>query len=837
MAEEPDSVTIPNLVQGVSQQAAPQRRDTQCEAQFDCINSPVDGCDSRPGARILRILSGKDWRDRHFYDIRRSKDEHYLVVSGGGEIDVRDLLDGTACTVTPRDGTTAAYLTTSEAPKDTLLAATIDDHTFIANREKLPAMAAALSPVRQKEAIFYFRAGAYSSTYVIAIILGGIRYTWSYKTPDNSVSGNAEYITTGQLAATFYRGLTGYAAPVASSGSAGSGAGATHEGSTSGVSAPYTATVLNFFVEINGNVLRVFRTDGLEFSVDSADGNGDAHLKALKGTVPVFSDLPAKCFDGVVLKVKGESKTEKDDYYVRYRAAGTGGYWEETIAPGIAYQLDRATMPYSLVNTDYREFTFGQVEWGNRVAGDLDTAKTPSFVGKPIYDLAYDNSRLAVVLEGGVVWSKSRDPYVFFTDTAQTALADAPVDYTVSGTREVALIRRMVHKAGLTYLWAEQAQFSVTANDKGFAEGNVEIKPSTSYEFAERCPPCAVAQSLYFATETDAEGEESAFTTIRDLYVVGDTRTPPQDTDVTAHVPQYIPAGLRWLSATDTLNMMVGISDEAPNKLFLYNWLISDNSRVQSAWNTWRLPSGCEILWGTIYRGTLKLIVQRGPDVHLLAVRLAPRQRDPGVTGAKYATRLDLMVSEASTTRVFNSGTGRTTVTLPYAASEGTPENFVVVGRDGPLRGYIFKTVSVAGTSVVVEGDCSASPIYLGFRVDSRRAESEFYLRSEKGSEPVDRLQVHAYHFVHADTAYYRAEVKYSNGRESVVPFEGRFLGDPANEFNTVPISTGQLKVPVMSENTQFRLELVNDSPFPSRWTSAKVTYKATYRSNPRRTA
>lgn len=844
MSEELSSFTIPNLIQGVSQQAAAQRRDTQCESQHDCINSPVEGCVARPGARVLKVLPGKSWLGRQFYDIRRDKNEHYLVMAGGGELEVLDLKDGTECTVT-KDPSSLVYLGTSGPPRDNLVAATIDDHTFIANREAVPEMTADLSPWHEQEAVFHFRAGAYSTTYGIALIHNGVRYTWTYKTPDNSTSGNADYIATNQLAATFYRALVGTAATVPSSGSSGSGMGPVHGGDAGAVGSISTGSI-GFYVELNGATLRVWRTDDQDFGVDSTDGNGDSHLKALRGTVQTFSDLPAKCFDGVIFKIKGSNRQEQDDYYVRYRSVGSGGYWEETLAPRIPYRIDPETMPQALINTDYREFTLGPVEWGDRVAGDEKTSKEPSFIGKSIFDLAYDNSRLAVVLEGGVVWSKNRDPYVFFNDTAQTLLADAPVDYTVSGTREVALLRRMVHKAGLTYLWAEQSQFSVTSNDQGFKAGNIDIKPSTSYEFAERCPPCSVGQSLYFGTEAepddDGEVEDAGpgYVTIRDLYVVGDVRTPPQDTDVTAHVPQYIPEGIRWLSASDTLSMMVAVSDGAPSKLFFYNWLISENQRLLSAWNTWRLPSSCVILWAGIYRGNLKLAVQRGSDVLLLAVDLKPNRVDPGVAGAKYATRLDLRVTDTSISRSYDPETDRTTITLPYAASEGTADNFVVIVRSdealpsGQGRGHIFPTISVSGSQVVVKGDCRGHHLYLGFRVCSERTESTFYLRSENGASLVERLQVFAYDIGFARTGYTRAIVKQTNGKTSTVAMEGRMLGDPANLSDTVVIGDGSLRVPVQCENTGFQLTLKNDSPFPSRWTSAKVNFKVTERTNPR---
>jgi sugar lactone lactonase YvrE len=1002
---------IPNLIQGVTQQAPQQQRDTQCAEQFDCRNSSVEGCLARPGADLIGWLYNITLGEAWCYDIKRSEDEHYLVVvyldTGVGRLRVFNMADFSECSVSfnAGDGHEAYLTAVALDPKDAFCAATIDDSTFIANKEIKPVVDPEITEPRPLEALFYVRAGNYLTRYQISIIAEGAgltngrlagtmtmpkggtaaninddstattattgaignlsglpvgsriiakldlgsdlavtsvkavnikktgstarnvsflwstngtswnwdgnnysinttdktltrsyavnarywaivatdvnwgtetitiadfnvygpvagatntlrNYTWRYTTPDNSVAGNGPYILTQQIAATFYRAMTGAAAVPLTSGdpvaTVGDGVGAGYAGDPGGsgtgqvsvVDDDITATSLGFRVDLNGNVIRVSRqadqvtggtmttplggtpanlTDNdaatgsttnnlgdltaaafaariiakydtgsvrpltrvfiedvrqsgtgvageeLEFwvskddvtytkigetatitgtdadttlnglwaaryvvvvakaanwaatvtidtfnvyegtkpfDIDTADGNGDTLLKGIKGVVNAFSELPARGFDGFVVKVKGENQAEVDDYYVRYVQGQTAGssFWEECPKPGIPFKFDRTTMPYRLINGGLNVFSFQQAEWGERVAGDGEnTAKDPSFVGKNIQELAYDHNRLCIITEGSAVWSKKNNPFVYFPDTVQTRLADAPIDLSISGTREVALLRRLVHHDETSFLWGTQVQSRVVSQgQEPFTEASVDIRPSTSYEFNERAAPLALGVSLYFATNN------GDFSTVRDVAIVeGKARG---ETDVTGHVPLYIPKNIRYLTGSDTSSIIVAFSEETPSFLYVYDFFIQDNARLQSAWNIWRLPSSCVVKWCGIYRNMLKVLVQRPDGIALLSVNLQTKLKDPEGT---YLTRMDFRINESSLiSSDYNSGTGRTTIRLPYrlAEAEPTPSKLLVVGRDGDERGINYPVVSVSadaakGAVVVVTGD------------------------------------------------------------------------------------------------------------------------------------
>lgn len=839
------SFPVPNMVQGVSQQAPQNRRETQCEAQFDCINSPVVGCDARPPVEFNSLLVDADYTDSFFYEIKRGVDEHYLVVISAGALgglEIFDLKTGDPCDVTLETGADD-YLATVGKPKNVFVATTVDDYTFVCNREVLPGIdTGATSPAKRNEALIYWKASAYKIKFALALTYGGNVYEWTYETPDNSTAGNAEYITTTAVAATFYRSMTGLAAPQHGTGAnaatgTNQGTLAGHAGHTAGVSGTIHVQDLGFYIRINGNCILLGRNDSAAFKVDTSDGVGDTYMRAVKDYAQSFADLPKNAFEGFTCKVQGTNKQTQDDYYVRFtRGDGSAGVWEESVAPGVPLGFDATTMPYALINTGVGTFEFKKAPWQGRVSGDgVDSALDPSFADRQIFDMFYDNNRLALMTEGACSWSMANNPFVHFPSSAQTTLATDPVDIRVGGGKQIVLLRKAVQTNEQTYLWAQKKQFRVASGNESFRQDTVESKPVTSFEFAEIPEPLPVADSLYFVTEP------GKFATVRDL-TLRDGK-PLGSADVTAHVKRYIRSGVRRMAASDTLGIMVLASDNAPSYLYVYNFLIGDNengavTRLQSAWNTWRLPRFGTILWVTIQAERMDLVIQRPEGVILAQMDLSQDRTDDGHDD--YLIRCDLRMTEANTARTYDPDTGATTIVFPFdileAQDDGTKEakdqNFFVVQRTTSVvqrRGYRWVLVDSGPNWVSVEGDCTAEELFCGFRIRAERDESPFYIRTAKGLIPADEITVHTYTVTHAKTGYYRAEVSYKtqNRKTGIYEMTGRVLGSQDNVLGEFAMTDGQLKVPISSDNLGYTLKLINDSYLPSRWQTSTYVYSA----------
>lgn len=137
------SQSIPHLFNGVSQQAVQLRLPTQAEAADNVYPDVAVGTRKRsPTVHIAKLNSLTDENAfTHLID-RDASTRHQLVISGGA-LYVYDAFTGAAMTVSTPSGT--AYLAAAN-PRETFVALTVADYTFIVNRSVVTAMDPTATP-------------------------------------------------------------------------------------------------------------------------------------------------------------------------------------------------------------------------------------------------------------------------------------------------------------------------------------------------------------------------------------------------------------------------------------------------------------------------------------------------------------------------------------------------------------------------------------------------------------------------------------------------------------------------------------------------------------------
>lgn len=831
----PRPYPVASIIQGISQQAIHHRRDSQCEDQENCVNSPVDGVVNRPGTILSKFIASADFSDAFFYFIDRSSDEQYVVIVLDGDLRIFNLQSGVEAVVTFPKGKTYLDAPTGKVA-DSFAAVSIEDTTLIANKTIAPAMNAGdAAPAAANECLVYIKASAWRMQYVVAIKYLGVTYRWIYRTATQASSppSDDEAITTNQIAATFFRAMTG----VSASGTSGGIIGGTLPGDPGGAYRQTSLTVpgatlvsMGFTVQLSGSVLRIARANNTPFTLDVADGNGDNNIIGIQSAVQAFADLPNSCFDGIIVKVRGNKTDVDDDYYVKFEGVGRTGSWVECPKPGLKLSLDANTMPHQLRNTALNTFVFDQPAWSKRISGDGDkTSPDPSFVGKLIKDLTYDHARFGILTASSQVWSKSANAYTFFADTAKTKLATAPVDLDIV-YRRVSLLEKFVQAGELSMVWAPRVQFRIDSTDQGFKEDTVSAIPAKNYEFSPKAAPLPVADSLFFASE------QLNYAMIRDLLIRQQRILGA--VPITAHVPKLIPNGVRHLVGGDSLSMLFAGTLSLPNVLFNYSWIFGENDeRIQSAWNRWTFPSSSNIVWIAVSETKVYFGVQRPDGFSIEYMDLAFTSKDPGESD--YTTQLDMRcyggASPGSgwvgvTGLSYNAGTDRTSFTMPYTPSEAVanPSKFVVVVRTGTgtvTRGTFFEVVSVVGKVVTVKGDLTGLNFFVGWRIVTKQVLSQLVIKDDNGTVIMpDRLDIKELRISYAGSAYFRVEVEVPGGRLYKKTYEGPH--PEAGPASGIRLGTGILTQGVSNPADSARITLVNDSPLPSAWTGLTWIYE-----------
>jgi hypothetical protein len=180
------NTSLPNLIQGVSQQPDATRFSGQCDEQVNFMSSVVDGLTKRNGTRFVKKLFSTDAAlsaDSFIHFVNRSETERYVMIHDGTKFHAYNVLSGDEASINgATGGYTAAgtYLDVSASTttaRDTLRATTVADGTFLVNRSvPVTIDQSSRSSSLDKEALIFVKQGDYEKEYSLEI-------NYSSKTP------------------------------------------------------------------------------------------------------------------------------------------------------------------------------------------------------------------------------------------------------------------------------------------------------------------------------------------------------------------------------------------------------------------------------------------------------------------------------------------------------------------------------------------------------------------------------------------------------------------------------------------------------------------------------
>ena len=795
------STTIPNLINGVSQQPAALRLASQAEAVVNCMSSPVEGLKKRPPMNhVARLFTGSAGSTRPFiHVVDRDGTTRYLVIITDGDLKVFDL-DGTAKTVSFPDGKTYLDVANSADPSEQFRVASVSDYTFITNREKTVAMDSATSPAWGTKSMVFIKAANYDTTY--RVTLGGTQK--SYTTPAAG-SGTPDTITIASQLASALNTISGY-----------------------------TVTASDY-------IIRITKDDGGTYTLTSSDTKTGLDTIVVKDTIDSLDNLPVLAEHGFIVKVQGTVATQLDDYYVKFEAsAGSGfgaGIWRETVAPGITYKFDAATMPHTLVRNANGTFTFKKFDWSGRVSGDAATAMEPSFVGSTIQNLNLFRNRMVFLADESVILSAANSYDRFWPETVQTVVDSDPIDLSTGGT-EINFLVSSVSFANTLLLFSRHGQFRLDSGVNAFASltpKTANVTAMTSFDMTAQVDPVAVGRNIYFPIP------KGDFTGLREFFLPDASGSVPLSEEVTASIPRFIPKNLINLISSVSEEAIIAVSKEKPKRLYIYKFFFEDDTKLQSAWSYWEAKGSKSILGAAIIDSDLYAVVEYSDGVYLEHVVLRPENIDPDTV---IELLLDRKITEADCSLSVSNPGGlgvTTTVTLPYPmASTGT---MAVVGRYDVTNNNANNTIEhgqvinptsetlTGGASgngtMVVKGDLSNAKFYVGELYDMTYEFSTPYLKEQPAGGGMaiaagPKLQLRTWTVVYDETSAFELKVTPANRDVQTYPYNGLTVGQSPPLIGNPGIDTGVFRVPVLAANIDTKVELFSNSPLPCRFQSAE---------------
>ena len=812
------SRAIPTLLRGVSQASDSSKQSDHADIQDNADSNPVVGLVKRSGIQHITNLSTSTLGNVHIQTINRDVNEQYVAIFSNGNVKVYEL-DGTEKTVNKPDGTT--YLNTSN-PRNEIKTVTIADFTFVVNTSVTTAMDTTLSAGNITQAVIFIKQVSNDTVYTVTV--DGVTVT------DDTTSDSS--LSTAQVATDLANGLS------------------------SGLS--------GFNIARNGSVIHVKKADGSNFSIDGSDTQGNTQLQVVKNSVQRFTDLPTVSPNGYVVEVKGDENTNFDNYYVKFVTNNGGtfeeGQWEETIEAGIPFKFNYSTMPHVLIRQADGNFRFARVDgdtytvsgqsfelpkWGERTAGDEESALDPSFIGRNINNVFFFRNRLGFLADDNVILSNVSEFFNFFPDTVLTVVDSHPIDVAASHTK-VAILKHAVTMGEQLILFSEQTQFVLSSSADNLTPTTANVLVATEFESSDDAAPVGSGSSIYFLTK------KGTFAGIRE-YITQTDVTLKDAANITIHVPRLIPSNIFKLAVSNNQDILVCLGTDNPNKLFINRWLFGgQGQKVLNSWFTFTINANRRIKNIDFIGTDLFLVIE---EDNVVTLEKLPFESDFKEANSEFEFHLDHKVTEGSTgvSIAFNAGTNKTTFTVPYRLrgemnvvgrylASGETSTFVDPnGTTQTLKpATIIQTTNLTNgstTTIEAEGDYRNAKVIIGEPYDMhyRFSKQRITESPQQNSAEIisSRLQLHHFYIKFEKSGFFQVEVTPENRDTSTHKFSGRLLGAASSAIGELNLETGTFRVPIMSRADRVDIDVKNKTFLPTLLASAE--YEAMFHMKSRR--
>ncbi len=814
------SQSIPNFLNGISQQTPTQRGINQAEEQVNLQNNIVDGLSKRPAFEYIDTIDATNVFPNtvKFWSIQRDKDNQFVVIFYNGGVKVYDL-DGNEKPVTIASG--GSYLTSTN-PKADFKLVNIADYTFVANKQTTVLADTNTSAAKIEEFYINVVTSNYGREYAVTVQHPNMSYAVksSLQMPSGSnLNHDAVFRDTAHIADILFRGTSSTYFDASSDASfklTREDTGATLS-TTQGLGT--SSEVTNYFTMSQyPGVIRGISTDGnSNYTVLTADGSGNTGMYSIRDEISDFTKLPYHASTDSIIKVTGEDGDTLSDYYVKFE---TDGVWKETIGQDVSLGLDNSTLPHALINNNDGTFTFQEIDWDDRNAGDGITNSNPSFVGNQINNLLFYKNRLGMLSRDNLILSENAGFFNFFSKTVTQVLDTDPIDIAASGSEVNTLFDSVAFNESLL-LFSEKAQYKLGSVGETISPTSAVLNEVSAFEFDANVKPVSAGKYAYFAQARNNN------TAIREYYADDDTLTN-DGLDITVSVQNLIPSNAYQLISNTTEDTLITLaSDTADTQtapyttgtditstnggtMFIYKYFFDKGEKVQTAWSKWTFDNA-KILGGMSFESFVYLLVVEGTDTKLIKIDL--RNLRNGTIG--FNIYLDL---RHNVTGTYDANTNLTTFTSPYGAKTG------LIAVDG-VNGNNYSVTNTTGSTYTIEGN--HTNLIIGIPYESKYRMSPQYVRENSGRGLVaitsGRYQIRNISLNYETSGYFQVEVT-PNGRSTSYSFmNGYVIGTATSKVGVPAISSGTIKVPVSCRNTDFTLDIKSSSHLPMYIASAEV--------------
>ena len=538
----------------------------------------------------------------------------------------------------------------------------------------------------------------------------------------------------------------------------------------------------------------------------------------LTSEVNNVGDLPTQCRHGYVVKVLN-SNSEKDDYYLQFKSntapADGAGIWEECPEPKRRNELARDTMPHQLVERlvvdpdnageFLTKFYLEPIEYMPAVCGDEETNPQPSFVNKPITNIAFFRNRIAFLAGDSVVLSQAGDYFNFWAKTGMTITPSDCIDVAVSSTSPATLLDAIAVQRGLL-LFSKEQQFMLTTDNDVLRPETAKVVNVSTYSYNSLVKPFSMGTSVGFTNNTTSHSRFMEMANIQ-------AGRPPDVLEQSKLVHSLLPAAIDSVAESKEQGLVLFATSDTSDMVYGYKWFNTGEKRVLSSWFKWKLHGN--VIFHAIVDDVYYAIIRT--DDQSVQLEKIDIKNQPKITtrSGDYLVHLDNMTLISSMS--YSSSNKETTITIPDNFTVTGAKKFALFATAGTMAGQTEYPV-ISGTTVTVSGDWSSSEVYAGYIYKMQVQFPTTFLKAEEGeavrAESRGSTIVHRVKLNFGAIGYFQTRLERKCRPDWIQDYEmaANCNFDP-NCFGILP--NARQTIPIYSRNEDYRLylESIHTSP------------------------
>lgn len=334
-----------------------------------------------------------------------------------------------------------------------------------------------------------------------------------------------------------------------------------------------------FTATSDGSVCKIVRTNGTTFEIVLSDTFGSQASSGWVGAVTSMDDLPKHFnYKDTIVKVDGLNTLDTSAYWVRY----DGKTWIEHRDPRMPNHLIDYTMPHKLVRNADFTFTLSVIDYEDILVGDVNTNPIPEFVGSPIKDLFFVNSRLGILTKNGISLSQQGEFGNFFRTTILQLLDDSAITTYIDSNKSVGLEYATELSTDII-LFGDKQQFRLDAS-KGITPSSISVTNLAGYEINKNVRPISHGDSVYFISQ---RGDYSSLMKMDAATLA----TVAKAEDVSSHIPNYLDGDIIQIVGSIRNQAIFLKSRSKTDTVYLYKSHMENNEDKQKSWSKWTFSS------------------------------------------------------------------------------------------------------------------------------------------------------------------------------------------------------------------------------------------------------